>query len=197
MNEIFLKGIDSTNTYAKKHCSTFSPNAITCIVAEEQTAGRGQFERKWVSPPGVNIYATFYFQLSVTCSEINRLAQLLTLSIATVLNAAGVVIKIKWPNDILIQNKKIAGVLCETTPQKDHMDVFCGFGLNVNSEEAMFQNIDQPATSLKLATNKTWDRGELLKKIQNQFASDLGAFKQWGFAQFQDRLVEFLLPRTT
>lgn len=184
MHEIHLDLVDSTNTYAKQHCVGFPKDRITCITAEEQTAGRGRYQRKWVSPKGVNIYATFYFTLPINTLDLVSLNQLMAYSLASLLMKEGFKPKIKWPNDIQLNGKKVSGILSETQFHKDFVEIFMGIGINVNLEAASAMEIDQPATSLMIETNKKWDKGALLHKLQKQFVGDLERFKKEGFAPF-------------
>ncbi len=186
MHQIHFASIDSTNTYAKQHYGTFAPDEITCITADQQTAGRGRYQRKWVSPPGGNIYATFYFRLPAQTRHLGSLAQIIAYSYASLLLREGFQPKIKWPNDILLNGKKCSGVLCETVFQKEMVDIFLGIGINVNLDAATAAQIDQPATSLAIETGKRWDQKEILKKLQKQFALDLETFKREGFTPFHD-----------
>src|SRR5579872_3829888 len=89
MHEIQLDVIDSTNTYAKQHAASFPKDQITCVTAEEQTAGRGRYDRKWVSPKGVNIYATFYFTLPANTLDIVSLSQVMAYSLSSLLLQEG------------------------------------------------------------------------------------------------------------
>jgi BirA family biotin operon repressor/biotin-[acetyl-CoA-carboxylase] ligase len=191
MHTVRLDIVDSTNTYAKIHAAEFPAGEITCITAEEQTAGRGRYQRKWISPPGVNIYATFFFKLPKQIPDLTHLAQLMTFSFAQVLIQAGLHPKIKWPNDILLNGKKVSGVLCETEFGAQEVDIFLGIGINVNWET--LSPIDQPATSLLLETGKKWDRDALLNKLQKRFEGDLGKFKKGGFAPFQSEFEKLMI----
>lgn len=190
--EIHLDSIDSTNEYAKQNYLSFQPHQITCITAEEQTSGRGRRQRTWVSPKGVNIYATFYFQIPSHTPQLTTLAQVMAFSFATVLLNEGLTPKVKWPNDILLNGKKISGVLCETIFEKHEVSIFLGIGINVNMEIERLLQIDQPATSLKVETNKNWDRKELLKKLTIQFEKNLELFKKEGFAPFRAKIEKIL-----
>lgn len=172
------------------HAQTFPPREITCVSAEEQTAGRGRYQRKWVSPRGVNIYATFYFRLPVGALHLTSLAQVMTFSFAAVLLHEGLHPKIKWPNDVQLGGKKVSGVLCETSFHKEFVELFLGIGINVNMDTTA--QIDQPATSLFLETGHKWDKAALLKKVQKQFASDLEKFKKEGFAPFHNSFENLL-----
>lgn len=190
MHTIHFETIDSTNTYAKQHCQEFPLNEITCITAEEQTAGYGKYKRKWISPWGTNICATFHFTLPLNTLHISSLAQLLAYSFASLLQEDDLSPKIKWPNDIQLKTKKLSGVLCETLFTKTHVHIFLGIGINVNTPDLSF--IDQPATSLFLETGKLWDRNVLLSRLQNRFTEHLDTFKQSGFSTFHP-LFESLL----
>ncbi len=192
MHEIHLDSVDSTNTYAKKHCNEFPSGQITCVAAEEQTAGRGRYQRKWVSPRGVNIYATFYFRLPLHTLHLISLSQVMAYSFASVLMREGLHPKIKWPNDIQLEGKKVSGVLCETQFYQDHVDLFLGIGINVNLDAKTAAQIDQPATSLLIETGKKWDKDALLKKLQKQFAEDLEKFKKSGFIPFHSQFENLL-----
>lgn len=192
MHEIELDVIDSTNTYAKKHSKQLSKTEITCITAEEQTSGRGRYQRKWISPKGVNIYATFYFTLPPDTLHIISLAQLMAISLANVLIHEGLNPEIKWPNDIRLSGKKLSGILCEMQFHPHIAEVFLGIGINVNLDEKSASEIDQPATSLLIETKKAWDKKSLLKKIQQQFVKDLEKFKEEGFSPFHKQFEKLL-----
>lgn len=185
MRWIHLECIDSTNTYAKQHCAAWPKEEITCISAESQTAGRGRELKPWVSPAGVNLYATFYFRLPSATPDLTHLAQLMAYSCAAILEKHGLHPTFKWPNDILLRGKKVSGILCETEFHKEEVDLFLGIGLNVNWEK--IENVDQPATSLFLETGKKWDKEALLKELQMEFAHDLAIFRVNGFAPFHKK----------
>ena len=193
INLVDLDTVDSTSAYAKRHYPSFDPNKITCISAEEQTEGRGRYQRKWISPKGVNLYATFYFQLDPHVQDVVSLAQLMALSLASVLLNEGLHPKIKWPNDIQLNGKKISGVLCETIFEKNFTAIFLGVGININMEQEALVQIDQPATSLKEETKKNWNKKEILGKLAIEFLKDLALFKAQGFEPFRNELEELLL----
>ena len=190
--EIHLDTVDSTNTYAKQHASTFAPDQITCITAEEQTAGRGRHQKKWLSPPKVNLLATFYFHLPLNTLHLISIGQILAFSFATLLLKEQLHPKIKWPNDVQLNGKKVAGILCETVFHKTFAEIFLGIGININMERSDLAKIDQPASSLKVETGKAWDKQDLLKKLQAQFLEDLEKFKNQGFTPFHSPFENLL-----
>lgn len=190
MHEIHLDVVDSTNAYAKKHYRSFPKDEITCIAAEEQTAGRGRYQRKWTSPRGMGLYVTFYLSLPLNTLHLTALTQVLALSFALCLIKMGLKPLLKWPNDILLKNKKVSGVLCETEFEKECVHLFLGIGINVNLSEV--GQIDQPATSLFLETGKMWDKEKVLQELQQQFEKDLKTFQKGGFFPFHKRFEELL-----
>ncbi|HSW72459.1 MAG TPA: biotin--[acetyl-CoA-carboxylase] ligase [Chlamydiales bacterium] len=184
--------LTSTQDWAKEHVQKFDPEKIACVTAEEQTKGRGRFQRKWITPKGKNICCTLVFRLPADTLHIISLGQIIALSLAKVLIAEKLKPQIKWPNDILLSQKKLAGVLCEIVFEKDEATVFLGIGINVNPNAEELGIIDQPATSLKVETNKTWDKNSLLEKLKKQFAEDLLLFKKEGFTPFHYELENLL-----
>ena len=181
INYLHLDSVDSTNNWVKAHLSELS--SLTCVTAEEQTAGRGRFKRHWVSPRGENIYATLLLNVPLGSGYIANLGQIMAFACAKVLRGMGFEAQLKWPNDVLIYGKKIAGVLTETVTQGEDIGVIIGIGINVNM--ASFEAIDIPATSLLQLSQKKWDRQELTELLMSHFLKDLEILMKSGFAPFQ------------
>ncbi|MDJ0651674.1 MAG: biotin--[acetyl-CoA-carboxylase] ligase [Simkaniaceae bacterium] len=182
--QVHLQKVHSTNSYAKENYSCFDLNTITRITADEQTAGRGRFNRSWVSPKGGNIYLTYFFVAAKRGMDLNNIAQIFSLSITKLLNKLGLCPQIKWPNDVLVNGKKIAGVLCETTDMHDKFGVILGTGINVNMPEETLDQIDQPATSLLIETGKQQQLPPLIKKLEGLFFKDYSLYLREGFRPF-------------
>jgi BirA family biotin operon repressor/biotin-[acetyl-CoA-carboxylase] ligase len=180
---IYLDSIDSTNNWVKSHFPELS--SLTCVTAQEQTAGRGRFQRHWISPPGENIYATLYLTVPLGSRYLSNLGQIMAFACAKVLRGIGFQAQLKWPNDVLIQGKKIAGILTETITQDKEIAVIIGIGINVNMPTEALEAIDQPATSLLQLSKKKWDLQELTELLMNHFLIDLALLKKSGFAPFQ------------
>lgn len=184
VTKIHFKTVSSTNTWVKQNYSQLDVNKITRVTASYQTEGRGQFNRSWVSPKDLNIYVTYFFTLSKTSHNLCNLAQLLSLSITKLLQSHSLSPKIKWPNDVLIGQKKIAGVLCETVDLKSDYGIILGAGINVNMERKLLSQIDQPATSLQNETGTTYSLTSLLDQLDLLFTKDLSLYKSEGFTPF-------------
>jgi len=181
---IHFELIDSTNTWAKLHSDEWDPQGLTLITASEQSAGRGRFKRQWVSPPNLNIYATFCFWLDAAGTDIGHIPQVLAIAAAKTLERLGFSPTIKWPNDLLLGNKKVAGILCETILEGDSRGVVCGIGLNVNMPLAILSQIDRPATSLLVEGGHPFEKDAILKLLQDFFSADLNLFLNTGFSSF-------------
>jgi len=181
IEHLHFSSIDSTNSWAKLHAHEFPLDKILCITADHQTAGRGQFHRKWISPNGVNLYTTFCFALPKDFPFLSNLAQILSISCCRLLIDRGFTPTLKWPNDILLQGQKVAGVLCEIVQEKDFLRACLGIGINVNMEESFLQLIDQPATSLKKVSQKKWSLSDILHSLSTHFLGDLQTLITQGF----------------
>lgn len=184
--------IDSTNTWAKLNCHLFDENKITLITADAQTAGRGRFKRKWVSPAYRNIYATFCFAFDPSRLDIGNIPQVMSLSVANVLRTFNLQPKLKWPNDLLLSNKKLGGILCETVSFENKFMIILGVGLNINMSAEDLEQIDQPATSLKNETGNDFEVKSVLKAIEKQFIVDFDLFLNRGFAPFLEEYKKLL-----
>lgn len=195
IKNIFLDEIDSTQLFAKKNYESFDPHNITCITAKEQTKGFGRYNRSWLSPKDMCIASTLYFKLSANVKDLTSLSQLLCLSLAKVLLNLKLSPKIRWPNDVMLNEKKLSGILCQTIFEKDSVHIFLGIGININMDEKTAKKIDQPATSLFIETSKKWDTTIFLKSLQDQFLEDLFLFLKEGFSPFQKIYWDLLLYR--
>jgi BirA family biotin operon repressor/biotin-[acetyl-CoA-carboxylase] ligase len=163
-------------------------DSLLLVTADEQSAGRGQFEREWLSPPSENIYATFGFLLNKPQKELGVLTQLLALTACYALEEYGFTPLIKWPNDLLIDGNKIGGILCEVTDTGDTLAVAIGIGLNINSPKERFENIDQPAASLFTLSGEKFEIQQIIQHLSEEFKKQLLQYLQHGSAPFQEAL---------
>jgi BirA family transcriptional regulator, biotin operon repressor / biotin---[acetyl-CoA-carboxylase] ligase len=157
--------IDSTNAFAKTLIGN-EPSDGTVIVAEEQTSGRGRFNRKWESEIEKNLTFSVILQPTTQLENIGFLPICTGGVIAKAIEQhLNVKVECKWPNDILIDGKKICGILIESfSLNKSTNQFILGIGVNVN-QEIFSDDIINTATSLKLVTGKTVDRIKLLTNI--------------------------------
>lgn len=137
----------------------------TVVIAEEQTAGRGRFNRAWVSPPGENL--AFSVVLRPAQAQLRYVNMAATLAVAGAVEAlTGLQPAIKWPNDVRLGGKKVSGILIETSMVEAGLRyAVLGIGLNVNMDPARFPEIAELATSLLRETGRKADRTRVLQEV--------------------------------
>lgn len=160
--------IDSTNNYAKKIACKEEHGTV--IIAERQTAGRGRRGREWVSPRNEGLWMSIILKPAIPSSEASKLTQIAALSVC---NAIRELCKcealIKWPNDIVINGKKICGILTEMTGELGEMSfIIVGIGININTRE-FTEDLSAIATSLLIESKTEVSRKELFLKIMEKF----------------------------
>ncbi len=165
--------------------------AGTIVVADSQTAGRGRNGRGWVSSSAVGLYAS----LLLRPAELSRITLLpLAIGIASVeavREVAGCRTGIKWPNDVLIDGQKVAGILIEADLAAAESTVVVGFGVNIATPlEELPVRLTYPATSLKLATGRTIGRDELLEVWRSSMACWFERWQSGDTATLVDRWTE-------
>lgn len=176
--------IDSTNRYLKDLPLT-DKMAICC--AELQTHGRGRFNRQWHSPFGENIYLSSRWNLHCDLSRLSGLSLVTSLAIVATLNEihADSGIQIKWPNDLLWQDKKLSGSLIEINAESNaHAEVIIGIGLNVNSDTQKHPLPDKPWCSLYEIFGRPFNRNALLASLLVHLNAYLTLFIAQGLSVF-------------
>ncbi len=162
-----FREIPSTNSFALERIRC-NPAHGTLIIADHQTAGRGRMTRNWFSPPEVNLYGSLLIRSTLPGRYAGWIPLLSGLVIGkTIEESTGIRIDLKWPNDLLIQEKKVGGILCETALGFDGSPwVVIGFGINVNLPENHFPDeLRMTMTSLHQISGHPWDRLSLLQHI--------------------------------
>ncbi|MCB0476875.1 MAG: biotin--[acetyl-CoA-carboxylase] ligase [Crocinitomicaceae bacterium] len=148
---IHLSDVDSTNNFAAKLVKQTKVISGTAILAENQSAGRGQSGNVWISNPGENLTFSLVLQPKLEAKNQFLISKIICLALIETLQSLKIEARIKWPNDILIRNKKIAGILIENTLKGKQIDnSIIGIGFNVNQAFGG----DSNATSIMLETGK-------------------------------------------
>lgn len=196
--------LDSTNTELKRLISQKTIPLPRVCLAEQQSAGKGQVGKKWHSPFGLNIYFSYAFLFTQPLHKLEGFSLVTAIATAKALStclgeekAKG--IQLKWPNDILYNGQKLAGILVETLtlhPQQTY--VIVGIGINVNMSATLMEEIDQPWTSLTLITGKLEDRNHIIAKVLDQVVIHLELFETTGLTPFlaQWEQYDFLKGKT-
>jgi len=191
-NIIYLNETDSTNTRAKELAAQGAPEG-TIVIAEKQTSGRGRRGRSWFSPPGGGIYCSLILRPVLSPSETPRIT-LMTAVVAaeTLISLVKLKLRIKWPNDILVNGKKLAGILTEISTEMDAVNyIVVGIGLNVNTQfEDLPIEIKKTATSILIETGKRFPRVKLIQHYLKLYEKYYDMFKDNDFEPIMKRWRE-------
>ncbi len=184
--------IDSTNSFLKDNCDTL-PLRYT-LRALTQYAGRGRFNRSWLSESGDDLTFSTLVPVSHKLQEyLLNIPQVTALSLYETLLDEAIESEIKWPNDILVNGKKIAGILVEGIFQNGKQYLVVGIGLNVNSSAV--KNVDIATTSMKTEALRLFDANMLMDKIVNKLYDLLDILENHGFSVFKDTAEKVLAYR--
>ena len=180
---IFLDTVDSTNNEAKRlqnPKSAKSVNANIVIAAAEQTGGRGRYNRSFSAKPNLGIYFTIKVNSSaeklIPIENVTFYPLIAALSVCVAIKKlCGIELKIKWPNDLLYDEKKICGILTEASIEAESREVayvIVGIGVNINNNIEDFPDeLRDKATSLKIISGKKYDRADIICEIVGNFTS--------------------------
>lgn len=185
--------LESTNTFLADRVRKDAalPEGFV-IAARAQTAGRGRGARAWVATPGENLTFSVLLRPGVEAQRLASLPMVAALAIADVLAGIGIAPVLKWPNDVFAGREKISGVLQEVL---GNGAVILGIGLNVNMTAETAARIDQPATSLRIATGRTFDLHPVLGDVLAAFAGRYPAWRRDGFAAVRSDWERRAQPR--
>lgn len=156
----FFPSIDSTNTYTARLAREGAVEG-SVVIADEQTGGKGRLGRSWVSPPGVNLYMSLILRPAVPTATVPQVGLLAAVAVADAIDdVCHLTPAIKWPNDILIDGKKVCGILAEMQTEAGSLKaVVLGIGVNVNAPLSAFpEELRDKASSLFLAGEREIDR---------------------------------------
>jgi BirA family transcriptional regulator, biotin operon repressor / biotin---[acetyl-CoA-carboxylase] ligase len=160
--------------------------APTLLVALEQTAGRGRAGRSWLSATGRSLTFSLAWKFGTPVHALVGLPLVVGIAIAEALAVFDVHVKLKWPNDVLHDGRKLAGILIETSAQgRDASWAVIGIGINLALDEEMIASIGQPVANLPSLLDA--DRNRLMATLLNRLAEAMVQFEQHGLHPFVDR----------
>lgn len=160
---IRLDEIDSTNEYAKRFIGDgWSGEDITVVSAQYQTAGKGRRGREWVSPPGTALMFSMFFKPKAALDKCSMLTLVSAMAIREALVDNGVECSIKWPNDLIVDGKKLCGILTEAMPDRGY--VIIGVGINM-TQDSWPEELADKAISIFNVIDDCVDEDKLLDDI--------------------------------
>jgi BirA family biotin operon repressor/biotin-[acetyl-CoA-carboxylase] ligase len=183
------KEITSTNQLAQKMAAEGASEGLV-VLAETQTAGRGRMGRRWESPAGVNVYCSILLKPQIPPRQAPQLTFLSAVATAEALKELyGIDARVKWPNDILVGGRKIAGLLNELSAETEQIHALVlGIGINVNMTADQFPDeLRYPATSVKIETDELHLRLPLVRLLIQRIDFLYAEFLEDGFAPLRRR----------
>ena len=185
----YFAEIGSTNTYARQLAEQGAREG-ELVIADSQTDGRGRLGRHWVSPPNVNLYISFVLRPKLLPASAPQITLMAAVALAETLQSfLPVPPAIKWPNDITVNGKKLAGILTEMSCGTDAVYfVILGIGINVNYRvDLMPEAIRQRATSVSAECQKKTSREDFLRRLIQHLDRCYGEIEENGFAPLAAR----------
>ena len=183
-NILYFETLDSTQSYLKEHFTQLDDQTV--VIAGEQTAGRGRFDRKWISQPG-----GLYFSVLLKPTQqdfLANLTQLMALSLCQAVESYSLQPNLKWPNDVQVNGKKLCGILSETVMQNGKIAcVVLGVGVNVAQTD--LSHVGQPAVSL-YELGVRIDTQDLLQQVLDLFFQKYEAVLSEGFSTIRSAYLE-------
>ena len=167
---LYFDTIDSTNTKAQELAEKGYPSG-TLVVADKQESGKGRRGRSWVSPSGTGIFMTLMIKPDINPNNASMLTLVAALAVAkAITSVTGEKAMIKWPNDIVVNGKKVCGILTEMNAQFDYINhIVVGIGINVHNE-SFPEEISQMASSLMIeAGGKRFHRAQIIAETMSYF----------------------------
>ncbi|BDM66176.1 bifunctional ligase/repressor BirA [Shewanella sp. NFH-SH190041] len=182
----YFDEIDSTNAFMLAHASELESGDL-CI-AEYQSTGRGRRGRQWISPYGNHLYFSLFWRFPQGIAQAMGLSLVVGCALVKVLESFDVSdLGLKWPNDIYLEGRKLAGILVEMTGQADsECQLVIGIGINMAMSMAQGELIDQPWSDLSTLVDRL-DKTALMIQLQKQLCADLRQFEQQGLSAFVTR----------
>lgn len=191
--EIF-DSLPSTNDYLLQTLKDKKSSIVNACFAEKQTSGKGRRGRAWHSPFGTNIYMSLLWQFEKDLSQLAGLSLVIAIAVINALHQYGIHdgLGLKWPNDILWQNKKLCGILIETRGEvTEILNTVIGIGLNVRMPNSVKEKIDQPWVDIKQIISGEIKRNQLAGLILNNLLLVIAQFEEQGMAPFISQWQQF------
>ncbi len=182
LKPLWFDRLPSTNTFLKERLE-LEPALLsgTVVAAREQTHGRGRRDREWLSDANENLTFSLFLRTVSNPRKIPSATMAAAIAIAELLDSIGIQANLKWPNDVQVGGKKICGILSEAVSS----GVIIGIGLNVNMGGA--KHIDQPATSILMASGERRSIEEMLEMLLPTLADRLNEWGQGGFSKVRKK----------
>lgn len=187
---IHLEEIDSTNEEGKRRANNGCKSGLI-IVSDKQTAGKGRLGREWSAKRNEGLYMSIVLRPDIMPQEAPQMTLIAGLAVMKTINKViGVSSKIKWPNDIILNGKKLVGILTEMNAEMEKVNyIVVGIGINVNNE-SFGEELNKKATSIYIETGKKFKRSDIINEFVKIFEIYYNEFCKKGFSAFVEEYNE-------
>jgi BirA family transcriptional regulator, biotin operon repressor / biotin---[acetyl-CoA-carboxylase] ligase len=187
-----LDEVDSTNHFLMQQAAKGAPH-VTCVAAHIQTKGKGRRGRTWVSQLGASLTFSLLWRFQCGAAGLSGLSLAVGVAMIRALTSLGITqASLKWPNDVLVQGKKLAGILIELQGDMEGASAaVIGIGVNYQLPVEMLKKIDQPATDIHQISQSLLSQNVLLGTLLNHLVDVLRLFETHGFVGFKQEWVSY------
>lgn len=176
-----FESIESTHLHLMRRGNDLPSGTV--ITADYQEKGRGRHGRSWTASPGSSLLASFLLKPDLTANRAPELSHILSLACAQTLRQRGIDAYIRWPNDLVVNGKKLAGIISEANLDGDALRfVVLSVGINLNQTQQELVAIDRPATSCFSESGKDWKAQDVLEDVLGKLDELYTAYCEHGFA---------------
>lgn len=183
-NLLYMEETDSTNEECKRQAVKGCKSGLLCV-CNAQSAGKGRLGRRWQAEKNAGVYMSMLFRPDIMPYETPQLTLVAGIAVKRVLNKiSGVKAEIKWPNDVIINGRKITGILTEMSAEMEKVNyIVTGIGINVNNSDFP-DEIRDKATSLYIETGRKFKRSDIIVSLAEEFTDCYNKFINEGFSAF-------------
>ena len=189
----YYEELESTNTEALRLALENAPEG-TVVIADAQSEGRGRLDRIWESPPSLNLYLSVVLRPDIPAAASSLIPLMVGVAVADVISKYGPgPVRLKWPNDVLIDGKKICGILTEMRTKADRVHfIIVGIGVNINMRKLDFpRGIRETATSLRILTECELDRIDVAVRLFESLERWYRIFLSGGEAAIREKWLQY------
>ena len=189
----YYEELESTNTEALRLALENAPEG-TVVIADAQSEGRGRLDRIWESPPSLNLYLSVVLRPDIPAAASSLIPLMVGVAVADVISKYGPgPVRLKWPNDVLIDGKKICGILTEMRTKADRVHfIIVGIGVNINMRKLDFpRGIRETATSLRILTECELDRIDVAIRLFESLERWYRIFLSGGEAAIREKWLQY------
>jgi len=189
----YYEELESTNTEALRLALENAPEG-TVVIADAQSEGRGRLDRIWESPPSLNLYLSVVLRPDIPAAASSLVPLMIGVAVADIISKYGPgQVRLKWPNDVLIDGKKICGILTEMRTKTDRVHfIIVGIGVNINMRKLDFpRGIRETATSLRILTECELDRIDVAIRLFESLERWYRIFLSGGEAAIREKWLQY------